>query len=108
MPVDIQASFTKKEKPRNGLENIIKELTEDPLARRFIVGVIECPTTKVDNRNGGALTPVVSLVYVEPMLSDVDVAAAKALFEGAYAARNGDLPEDELAYPGVAEDGEKA
>jgi hypothetical protein len=100
MTVDIQASFSKKEKPRNGLEDIVKDLTGDPLTRRYVIGVIECPTTKVDNLKGGALTPVVRFVYIEPMISQSEEDAARTLFERAYKARIGTLPPEELPLEG--------
>lgn len=96
MSVDIKAQFSKKERPRNGLEHITKQLVDDPLTPIYIVARAFVPTTKVNNIEGGAVTPVVQLDLVEPMLSTADEAKAKALLDRAYKQRNGHLPPETL------------
>lgn len=95
MTVDIQATFSKKEKPRNGLENIAKDLIEDPLTPRYAVVRFFSPNHKVNNLDGTDI-PVVRFDYVEPMLSDADEAAARKLLDRAYKARCGHMPEATL------------
>jgi hypothetical protein len=96
MSVDIKASFSKKERPRNGLENIAGQLVKDPLTPVWIVARAFCPTTKVNNLEGGAITPVVQFDLIEPMLSNADEASARKLLDRAYKARNGHLPPEVL------------
>jgi hypothetical protein len=94
--VDIKAQFSRKEKPRNGLEFIAGDLVKDPMTPRYIVARVFVPTSKVNNIEGGAVTPVVQLDLIEPMLSASDEAAAKKLLDRAYKHRNGHLPPDTL------------
>lgn len=96
MSVNIKAQFSSDERPRNGLENIAKQLVDDPLTPVWIVARAFCPRTSVNNLEGGAITPVVQLDLIEPMLSTADEAKAKALLDRNYKARNGHLPPETL------------
>jgi hypothetical protein len=105
--VNIKAQFAAKERPRNGLENIAKQLVDDPLTPVWIVARAFCPRTSVNNLEGGAITPVVQLDLIEPMLTTADEAKAKALLDRNYKARNGHLPpETLLGEPEPADDDE--
>jgi len=97
MTVDISATFSKKERPRNGLDRIAKDLTAEPDTRRIIIGVVECIRTVTDHTSGNAETPVVKLVHIEPMDGD-DAVAARALLEKAYHARTGSGAQDPLPF----------
>jgi len=100
MPVDIQASFSKAEKLRNGLEAIIADLLARPNERRYITAEVVCATTKIDHLNGDARTPVIKLVGIEPMLTGDDIADAKGLYERAFKARTGNMPQEPLPLDG--------
>jgi len=109
MSVDIKATFSKKERPRNGLESIVKDLVTEPLTPRLVIGIVQCPTTKINNREGGARTPVVEFVFIEPMITQAEEAAARRLFDQAFKARTGKAPEplsvqDPLPLDGDDED----
>jgi hypothetical protein len=94
--VDISATFTTKEQVRNGLVAIADQLTDHPLERRVVIGVVECIRTKIDHTNGGAETPVVKFVHIEPMLSQMEMDEAKKLLDRACRARTGRGPDDPL------------
>lgn len=96
MTVDISATFTTKEQVRNGLVAIADQLTDHPLERRVVIGVVECIRTKIDHTNGGAETPVVKFVHIEPMLSQMEVEEAQKLLDRACRARTGRGPDDPL------------
>ena len=97
MAVDIQASFTEKSRVLNGLEAIETELLPggDPLAERYIVARIISPTFKGSNLDGSR-TPKVQLIGIEPMVTGRELADAKGLYERAYKARTGNMPQEPL------------
>lgn len=96
MGVAIKAKFGKDKKAWNGLEAITDDLLEKPLQEHYVICRVRSARTVVDHENGGAQTPTVSFVHIEPMLSDKDETAAKKLFEAACKARLGELPQATL------------
>lgn len=108
MAIEIKASFTKDTRPLNGLELIVEDLMDKPLAEVYAIVKVRCATTKVDHLNGDKRTAVIVFPHIEPMLSDEEEQAAKRLFEQAARARLGELPQQSLPFEGEPGDADGA
>lgn len=88
--VTITATFGKKEAIRNGLDSIAKALaSEQPPARHYVVGVIECLRVDVNRQKGDEQTPAVRFIAIEAALTEQDVTDLRHVFERRYMDRTG-------------------
>jgi len=102
MTVNIAGTFKKDVREFNGLEAIAKELTEEPLTRQVVVGLIETKKTTKDHTDGGSETVTVRFVHLEA-LADEAAADGRKLMDDAYRARtnrNESAPVDDGLFDG--------
>lgn len=80
MAVNISATFTKDEKPRNGLVQIEDKLVNDDLlhAQYVVVATIR-PKRVATDAEDGTKTPTIRFDHIEVLVDDADVAAVRAL-----------------------------
>jgi hypothetical protein len=96
MGVNIKGTFKKDDKPNNGLESIIKELTAKPHERRLIVGIVRPARTVIDHADG-SVTPTVQFDHIEVPLEGKDGKSVWEVLAAAYEARTGNpLPPQSL------------
>jgi hypothetical protein len=95
MAVNIQAKFGKDDRESNGLERIAKELIDEPMKRRIVVGFIEPTRVTTDLKDGGTQSVTVNFLQIEPLEGDVAERARMMLSE-AYTARTGQAVEETL------------
>lgn len=105
MGVAIKAKFGKDTKALNGLDAIMEELIDKPLAEHYVIAKVSVVRIVDDIENGGVETPTVAFKHIEVMLSDNDVKDAKRLFETACKARLGELPQATLFDAATPEGG---
>lgn len=96
MAINIKAAMKRDERELNGLEHIVKELIDDPMTRRVVVGVIEVARITADYEDGGTEVPTVKFVQIEPMVDDAAIKAGRDLLAAAYKARTGQVVEETL------------
>lgn len=96
MAVNIKGTFKKDDKPNNGLESIIRDLSARPHERRLIVGIVRPARTVIDHSDG-SVTPTVQFDHIEVPLEGKDGKAVWEVLAAAYEARTGNpLPPQSL------------
>lgn len=97
MTVNIKSTFKKDSKEFNGLDDevIRKGLVEEPLARRYIVAMVETSKVTTDVEGGGIIIPTVRLVSVEVCDGD-DAIVVKEILDGRFKRRTGRTVEPTL------------
>ncbi|MEU6387691.1 hypothetical protein ABZ847_29510 [Streptomyces bauhiniae] len=80
MAVNISATFTKDEKPRNGLVQIEDKLVNDDLlhAQYVVVATIR-PKRVATDAEDGTKTPTIRFDHIEVLVDDPDVEVVRAL-----------------------------
>lgn len=90
MTVNVKATFKKDQKEYNGLDDdpIRKGLIEEPLARRYVVAMIETSKVVKDIEAGGTLVPTVRIISIEVCDGD-DAIVAKEILDKVFKSRTG-------------------
>lgn len=90
MTVNLKATFKKDQKEYNGLdeEQTRKGLIEEPLARRYVVAMIETSKVVKDIEAGGTLVPTVRIISIEVLDGD-DAIVAKEMLDKKFKVRTG-------------------
>lgn len=90
MAVNISATFTKDEKPRNGLVQIEDKLVDDDLlhAQYVVVATIR-PKRVATDAEDGTKTPTIRFDHIEVLVDDADVEVARALLKRRLKDRTG-------------------
>jgi hypothetical protein len=106
MGVNIKATFKKDDRELNGLEHIVKELIDDPLKRRIVIGIIEVSRVTTDYEDGSTQTPTVRFLQIEALEGDAAERGRMMLSEASQA-RTGRDVEDTL-FDGEPGEGDPA
>ena len=90
MTVNLKATFKKDQKEYNGLDEDLtrKALIEEPLARRYVVAMIETSKVVKDIEAGGTLVPTVRIISIEVVDGD-DAIVAKEMLDKKFKTRTG-------------------
>lgn len=86
--VNIAGTFKKDERENNGLEEIAKDLIENPLTQHVVVAIVETRRIVHNVADGGTRTPTVRFTQIEP-LDGSDAEQARAMLDAAYRRRTG-------------------
>jgi len=87
MSVSIAARFSKDERQYDGLAGIEKELIEEPLVPRVVVGVIETVRIATDVKTG-TVTPTVRFRQIE-VVNEAEAIKVTNMLTAAYSKRTG-------------------
>lgn len=90
MTVNLKATFKKDQKEYNGLDDepIRKGLIEEPLARRYVVAMIETSKVVKDIEAGGTLVPTVRVISIEVCDGD-NAIVVKEILDTLFKTRTG-------------------
>ena len=79
--VNISAQHSKDRRHYNGLtdEAVMEQLITDPGSPLLIIGVVRRTFAKIDDRQGGAVTPTINLDWVECPTIDEDKATIRKM-----------------------------
>ncbi len=90
MTVNVKATFKKDQKEYNGLDDepIRKGLIEEPLARRYVVAMIETSKVVKDVEAGGTIIPTVRIISIEVCEGD-DAIVVKEILDKLFKTRTG-------------------
>ena len=90
MTVNLKATFKKDQKEFNGLDQdaVRKGLIEEPLARRYVVAMIETSKVVKDIEAGGTLVPTVRVISIEVTEGD-DAIVVKEILDKVFKTRTG-------------------
>jgi len=95
MAVNISAKFGKNAELYNGLASIADQLIKQPQDQVTAVVTLRTKFVKEDYDNGGAATPTVKVLQIEPMFGDA-AATAHHLQQVAFKTRTGNPMEPTL------------
>ena len=90
MSVNLKATFKKDQKEYNGLDDdvIRKGLIEEPLARRYVVAMVETSKVTKDIEAGGTVVPTVRVLSIEVGEGD-DAIVLKEILDRLFKVRTG-------------------
>lgn len=88
MTVNIAAQWKKDTRDLNGLTEIEEELIGQPLQRHLAVVELEVVRITRDIADGGAETPTVNILHIEPVDGE-QAEAVRLMLDGLYQARSG-------------------
>lgn len=90
MTVNLKATFKKDQREYNGLDDDVvrKGLIEEPLARRYVVAMIETSKVTKDIEGGGTVSPTVRVISIEVTEGD-DAVVVKEILDKLFKVRTG-------------------
>jgi len=97
--VNISATFSKKDRPRNGLDAIAAKLVDDDLQQAEYWGVVRVrPNFYKVSAEDGERTATVEIAHIEVALDEADIEATRSLLQRRYKDRTGidDAPPADL------------
>lgn len=90
MPVNISATFSKEQRPRNGLEAIAHKLVdEDLLHAQYVVVATVQPKRVATDAEDGTKTPTIRFDHIEVVTDDADVQLVRDLLRRRLKDRTG-------------------
>lgn len=88
MTVKLSAALP-KEFESNGVELLHRELVQHPENRHLVVMVVDTAKKQIDYTAGGEVTPVMGILFIEPIRDADDVEAVLDIMQRVQAERTG-------------------